>query len=112
MQVGSKMITKLKTAINSLRGLLSGASRSHYRKRTLDQNRAEGDRPYQGFSDEEVKAQYVSAIGRVRDANKEEAHLFPIIDRGWHLSKEWEPRGNDSEELNQALRDAGYEVEK
>jgi len=106
------MIAKLKTAINTLKGSLSGASRSHYRERALDQNRAEGERPYQCLSDEEVKEQYVRAIGRVRDADEGGLHLSPIIDRGWNLSQQWETRGNDKEELDEALREAGYEVEK
>lgn len=103
------MIAKIKTAINSLRGSLSGASREHYQERALDQNRADGDRPYKSLSDEEVKAQYVAAIARVRDADEGGLHLSPIIDKGWNLSQEWEERGNEKEELEQALRDAGYE---
>lgn len=105
------MFQKLKTTINTVRGSLSGASRSHYRKRALDENRADGDRQYRHLSDEEVKAEFVKATGRVRDADEAGLHLSPIIDRGWNLSQEWKARGNDDEELTKALQEAGYDVE-
>ena len=105
------MIGKLKTVFHTLQGSLSGASREHYQNRELDQNRAEGDRPYKSLSNEEVKSQYVSAIGTVRDADEGGMHLSSTIDRGWNLSKEWEARGNDKEELDAALQEAGYEVD-
>lgn len=106
----SGLVDRVRTAINTLRGSLSGASRSHYKERALDENRADGERPYEDWPDERVKSEYVNAIGRVRDADEGGLHLSPVIDRGWNLSQEWNERGNDPDELDEALEEAGYDV--
>ncbi len=105
------MIRQLKTILNTIRGSSSGASRGYYRRRALDENRANGDRPYEHLDDEELLSEYVAAVGRIRDADEGGLHLSPVIDRAWNLSEEWRERGNDESELTAALQEAGYDVE-
>lgn len=103
------VMARLKTAWNTLRGSLSGASESHYEKRMLDTNRSKGDRPYKHLSDEELKQRYVQSVGRVREADSGYG-MSPVVDKGWNLKQEWKARGNDDEELTEALQEAGYDV--
>lgn len=108
---GTGVIGRIRTAINTIRGSLSGASSNYYSKRGLDEKRSEGERPYQDLDDEEIKLRYVQYVGMVRDSDGGGFHLSPYIDKGWNLRQEWRTRDNDIEELNAALREAGYEVE-
>lgn len=103
----TNLISTVVKRLKQLMGLVP--TRKGLRRKGYDQNRVE-ERPYKDLSDKQVKRRYVQNTGQVRDADKAGMHLSPLIDKGVMMSKEWRKRGNDSGELDEALREAGYDV--